>query len=228
MLPFAAGTFFPFTELFRRTPSFAPQRPYGYRTSRSSPNNNLIPIQTPVLGLRVFVPRELLNMFNVRPPGGQEPTYSRPNPFNPFATHPNYPNIHRPNGFPQPFVPNYFPQNYSPNYQPQPQPHPPFDAGTFINLMRALYPNMIYRPDPRYPNVFAIRFPPDQFPDSRQPPPPPPEFDEESNRFFPDEIPPNVNQFLESPPNLPQSQSPQYNQSPQNQQQPQNHLIVIR
>lgn len=226
MLPFAAGTFFPFTW---RTPSFAPQRSYGYRSPRSSPNNNnLIPIQSPILGLRVFVPRELLNLFNIRPPVGQEPNYQRPNPFNP---HPNYPHEHRPNGFPQqPINPFYAPSSYLPNYTPNYSPRPPFDAGAFINFMRALYPDMIYRPDPRYPNVFAIRFPQDHthLPPDSQLPPPPPEFDQEPNRFFPGEIPsPNVNQFLEPPPNLPLNHPPQYNQASSNQQ-PQNHLIIIR
>jgi len=227
MLPFAAGTFFPFTSLFNTRPSFAPQRPYpGYRSPRSSPNNNLVPIQSPILGLRVFVPRDLLNLFNGRPPVAPEPNYPRPNPFTP---HPNYPHEHRPNGFPQqPFTPFYAPSSYFPNYSPQ----PPLNAGSFINFMRALYPDMIYQPDQRYPNVFAIRFPQDHthLPDSRSPPPQP-EFDQEpeQNRFFPGEIPtlPNVNQFLQPPPNLPHNHPPQYNQSPQNQQ-PQNHLIIIR
>ncbi|XP_055295360.1 uncharacterized protein LOC129565039 [Sitodiplosis mosellana] len=227
MLPFATGTFFPFTSW--RTPSFGPQRSYGYRSQRSSPNNNLIPIQSPILGLRVLVPRDLLNLFNVRPPFGQEPNYPRPNSFNPFninpfTSHPNYPHEHRPNGFPQPFTPNYFPQNYAP---PNYSPHTPFDAGSFINFMRALYPDMIYRPDPRYPNVFAIRLPPNHThsPDSQSSPPP--EFDQEPSRFFPEENPPNVNEFLEPPPNVSHTHSPPYNQ-PQHNQQPQNHLIIIR
>lgn len=230
MLPFVTGTFFPFTSW---RPSFSPQRRYGYRSSRSSSNNNLIPIQSPILGLRVMVPRELLNLFNVRPSFGSESNYPRPNAFNPFNinplnSQPNYPHEHRPNGFPQPFTPNYFPQNYAP---PNYTPHPPFDADSFINFMRTLYPDMIYRPDPRYPNVFAIRFPSDHSHGQVERPPlsPSHEFDQQPNPFFPAENPSNVNEFLEPlPPNVPpHNQAPPYNQ-PQHSQQPQNHLIIIR
>lgn len=222
MLPFATGTFFPFTSLFR-TPSFAPQRPYGYRSSRS-PSSNLIPIQSPLLGLRVLIPRDLLNLFNVRPPIGPEPNYPRPNLFNP--PHPNFPHEHQPDGFPTPIRPFYLPPQYTPNFSPN---YSPLDAGSFINFMRALYPDMIYRPDARYPNVFAIRFPEhSHLPEPRPPPQAPTEFNPDHNRFFVGEIPnpSSINEFLE-PPTIPQNHPPQYNQSPQNQQ-PQNRLIIIR
>lgn len=135
MIPFAAGTFFPFTSF--RAPSL--QR---YRSQRLPPNN-FISLQSPIPGLRIQVPRELLKLFNVRQLIGQEPHYyPRQIPFNP---HPNFPRAN-----------DLFPHNYLP-----PLPLPPFDATAFINFMRTLYPDMIYRPDPRIPNVFAIRLPPE-------------------------------------------------------------------
>lgn len=236
-IPFVTGTFFPFT---LRQPSLPPSR-YGYRSSRSSPNN-LVPVDSPILGLRVYVPRGLFDLFNMRPP--TQPGNNllpRPYPYNPQNFYP--PNGFAPQNFPQNrFPPNRFPpQNfppteypprpYPPNGIPQP-PFPPVDAGNFINLMRALYPDMIYRPDPRFPNVFAIRFPselqpPTHLPDAR---PSLNEFYEEGsnqsspNQFYNQQSPTNANPFL-SPQSSSQNfssrnyserqQPPPYNRSPQ-------------
>ncbi|XP_031617222.1 early nodulin-75-like [Contarinia nasturtii] len=222
MLPFAAATFFPFTSF--RPPSF----PHGYRPQRTGPPTNLVSVQSPILGLRVYVPRELLGLFNGfnggRPstfgPDYQPPNYPRSIPFNP---HPNYPHENRPNEYP------HLPPNYSPNL-------PPFDANAFIHLMRALYPDMIYRPNPRYPNVFALRFPRELPPYPDLTPPQPsssPDYYPEQNRIFPGEFSSDISQFLEPPPNYgspnlaEQNQSSSYNQ-PHNNQQPHNHLLSER
>lgn len=293
VLPFAAGTFFPFTW----RPPFSPPR-YGYRSQRS-PSSNLIPVESPILGLRFLVPRGLFDLFNVRPPG---PNYNRPNPFlppngfgqnsfppngfgsNAFApnnNHPNnfgpnnnHPNNYAPNNFapnnfaPNNFAPNNFapnnlapnnfapnnipahgytpnnipPHNFAPNrlpldsYLPQAPNHSPpnsfsngpripMDPDTFINLMRVLYPDLIYQPDPSLPNVFAIRppnAPPSHLPDARPLP----------HDFYqnPTNLPSPNRQYGELPPNASQYSGQQFSppRNYQQQSQPQNHLIIIR
>lgn len=260
--PFAAGTFFPFSW---RPPTYGPPR-YGYRSQRSPPNNNLVPVESPVLGLRVLVPRALIDLFNIRPTG---PDYQRPNQFNPqngFPSNGIPPNKLPSNGFPSSgFPPNRLPSNgfplngFSPNHSPpvgyppnnfpqngffpqSPAPRlPPIDPDTLINLMRVLYPDLIYRPDPRLPNVFAIRsphppLPPTHLPGSRTFSP---EFDQESENLpsqnqYNGELPSNAGEFsgqTYAPPNLHSQNYAQQNQPQQNQpqqSQPQNHLIIIR
>lgn len=198
MIPFAAGTFFPFT---LRAPSLSPQR-YPFRPQRS-PSNNLVPIQSPFFGLRINVPRELLSLFNGRQSIGPEPDYLRPIPFNlPIS----YPHEYRPNEFPNS---HDYPFGYSPRL--------PFDANSFINFMRALYPDMIYRPDPnRYPNVFAIRFAPNPTHSSNSQQPPPSDSYNEPNRYSSGVFSPNISEFLEPPPNLRQQNHPVHNSQPHN------------
>lgn len=197
LMPYVAGTFFPFTSY--RPPIYPSSR---YRSPRSS-QNNLVSLQSSVLGVRVLVPRALFDLFNVqRPP--YQPPYN-PRPYNPYS-----PPIDLHAEIPRGAI---APNGYSPGRSFP----PPISPNTFFNLMRAFYPNLIYRPDPRYPNVFAIRFPaephlptthlpdlpdvqslaPDLYRDplplAPQPPAPPlnPEFNEE--------LPPNGNEFFEPP-----------------------------
>lgn len=60
------GTFFPFTSLLSpRSPILSPR--YRSRSSRSSANN-LIQLQSPILGLRFSVPAGLMNVFGMTPP----------------------------------------------------------------------------------------------------------------------------------------------------------------
>lgn len=172
MLPFGSATFFPFTSY---RPSFYSNARYGYRSGRSS-SNNLIPVQSPILGIRVLVPRELYNLF-----GGRSPS-SLPPPPPPYDRVPNFQRpYNQPPYYPQ--APNFPPQIPPNQYQPPGAGYPPINPATFFNLMRAFYPDLIHRPDPRYPNVFAIRLPtdprpPTQLPDDAEalPPPPPPDF----------------------------------------------------
>lgn len=220
----SCGTFFPFTSY---RPSIYPSPRYGFRQSRSPPPtpSNYVPVQSPIFGVRILVPRGLYDLFNDRPPLGPEPNYPRPYqpPYNPFNFRPE----NHPNGFP--------PNNYPPSS------YPPISPNTFINLMRAFYPDLIYRPDPRYPNVFAIRPPGEPQPPTHLPadrplpldyfPAPLTQQSSSPNRSF-NELPPNENQLLESPLpqrnfSPPQNQPKSYNQPSYNRPQP-NHLILIR
>lgn len=219
LTPYVAGTFFPFTSF--RPPVYPPSR---YRSSRSS-QNNFVPLQSSVLGVRVSVPRALYDLFNARSPYNPPSNYPRPPP--PPSS---------------PYQPSFNPRPYNPFQPPIPpenQPGaftPPITPNTFFNLMRTFYPHLIYQPDPRYPNVFAIRLPaepnpPTNLPDFNrdplapplQPPLPPlnsPEFNEgippNENEFFEPPLPPR--EFAPPPPPLllPQQASP----SQQNQNQP--------
>lgn len=278
--PFAAGTFFPFTA---RPSPFSPPR-YGYRPVRS-PSNNLVPVESPILGLRVLVPRALAELFNLRPHssdyyprppppfnpqhgfppphGGYPPNGFGPNGLGPNSLGPNGlgPNGPGPNSYAPNYPPNHFQPNngyppnhfqpngggYSPNYFPQngfppSRRLPPIDPDSFIHLMRILYPDLIYRPDPSRPDVFAIRSP-----NSPQLPPLPPpqpqshlpdqrpnqsEFYQDPqnvpapNRFYGGDLPPNASQYSGGQ-QFPSSNLPQRQTYPQ-QNQPQNHLIIIR
>lgn len=66
MSPFVNGTFYPFTSLLSpRSPILSPR--YRSRSSRS-PANNLIQLQSPILGLRFSVPAGLMSLFGMTPP----------------------------------------------------------------------------------------------------------------------------------------------------------------
>lgn len=207
LTPYAAGTFFPFTSF--RPPVYPPPR---YRPSRSS-QNNFVPLQSSVLGVRVLVPRALYDLFNARTPYAPPPVnYPRPPPpppyqppFNPRPQNPfqppiDYPPVNHPGAFSPPAAPGYSPgRGY---------PQPPLTPDTFFNLIRAFYPNLISRPDPRYPNVFAIRLPAEPNPSIN-----PPDFDRDPlalapvpqppvpplNPDFNEGIPPNDSEFFEPP-----------------------------
>lgn len=238
LAPYAAGTFFPFTSF--RPPVYPPPR---YRSSRSSPQNNFVPLQSSVLGVRVLVPRALYDLFNVRSPYSPPINYPRPPPPAPPPYQPSpYPRPYNPFNPPIDFQPENHPLPFSPanGYSPGGRGFPPsINPTTFFNLMRAFYPNLIYRPDPRYPNVFAIRFPtepnppnpPDFYRDPLGLQPPPQPATPPVNPEFNEDLPPNDGEFFEpplpsrefTPPPLPQ-QPPllpqQATQQTQNQQLP--------
>lgn len=199
-----AGTFFPFTSY--RSPVYPPPR---YRSGRSS-QNNFVPLQSSVLGVRVLVPRALYDLFNGRPPYSPPVNYPRPPPPPPPYQPPFNSRPYNPNPFNPPI--DFPPQNHPgailpPNgYSPPGRGFsPPISPAAFFNLMRAFYPNLIYRPDSRYPNVFAIRFPtqpsppnpPDFYRDPSLAPPQPPA--PPLNPDFNEELPPNDSEFFEPP-----------------------------
>lgn len=194
LTPYATGTFFPFT-------SFRPPAPPRYRPSRSS-QNNFVPLQSSVLYVRA-----LYDLFNGRSPYSPPANYPRPPPPPPPPYQPPFnPRPYNPFQPPVDFPPVNHPGAFSPPTPGRGYP-PPLTPATFFNLMRAFYPNLIYRPDPRYPNVFEIRLPtqpnpPINLPDfdrdplalaPQQPPAPP------LNPGFDGEIPPNETEFFEPP-----------------------------
>lgn len=227
LTPYVAGTFFPFTSF--RPPVYPSSR---YRPARSS-QNNFVPLQSSALGVRVLVPRALYDLFSARSPYSPPSNYPRPPPPPP----PYQPPFNGPFN-PRPYNPFQPPNDFPPGNRPGAF-QPPITPNTLFNLMRAFYPHLIYQPDPRYPNVFAIRLPaepnpPVNLPDfNRDPlgPPPPPQqpVPPLNSPGFNDEIPPNETEFFEPPlppreftppppPLLPQRASS--SQQAQNQQSP--------